>query len=137
MQSEPMPFIGSQPRASLAIERRGIYPSGGGKPQGARSLSYEKTDASFHHRMTIAARNPLLITTFDAILNVASDGRWRHARETARCINNQTAYAAAHRRIAAAVAERYPVAEEATRAHLARCSNTFIEHAFPRPEPPT
>src|SRR5712664_2183242 len=51
--------------------------------------SYEKADAAFHRRIAIAARNPLLITIFDAILNVASDGKWRHGRETAHCINNQ------------------------------------------------
>src|SRR5258707_14543010 len=49
--------------------------------------SYEKADAAFHRRIAIAARNPLLITIFDAILNVASDGKWRHGRETAHCIN--------------------------------------------------
>jgi DNA-binding FadR family transcriptional regulator len=99
-------------------------------------LSYEKADAAFHRRIAIAARNPLLITIFDAILNVASDGRWRHGRETAHCINNQAKYAAAHRRIAAAIAERNPVlAEEAMRAHLCKVQQQLIEHAFPRPEP--
>jgi DNA-binding FadR family transcriptional regulator len=101
-------------------------------------LSYEKADAAFHRRIAIAARNPLLTTVFDAILNVASDGRWRHGRETAHCINNQATYAAAHRRIAAAVAERNPVlAEEAMRAHLSKVQQQLIEHAFPRPEPAT
>jgi DNA-binding FadR family transcriptional regulator len=96
--------------------------------------SYEKADAAFHRRIAIAARNPLLITVFDAILNVASDGKWRHGRETAHCINNQATYAAAHRRIAAAVAERNPVlAEEAMRAHLSKVQQQLIEHAFPRP----
>lgn len=99
-------------------------------------LSYEKADAAFHRRIAIAARNPLLITVFDAILKVASDGRWRHGRETAHCINNQATYAAAHRRIAAAIAERNPVlAEEAMRAHLSKVQQQLIEHAFPRPEP--
>jgi DNA-binding FadR family transcriptional regulator len=98
--------------------------------------SYEKADAAFHRRIAIAARNPLLITIFDAILNVASDGKWRHGRETAHCINNQATYAAAHRLIAAAVAERNPVlAEEAMRAHLSKVQQQLIEHAFPRPAP--
>jgi len=99
-------------------------------------LSYEKADAAFHRRIAIAARNPLLITIFDAILNVASDGKWRHGRETAHCINNQATYASAHRRIAAAIAERNPVlAEEAMRAHLSKVQQQLIEHAFPRPDP--
>jgi len=98
--------------------------------------SYEKADAAFHRRIAIAARNPLLVTIFDAILSVASDGRWRHGRETAHCINNQATYAAAHRRIAAAIAERNPVlAEEAMRAHLSKVQQQLIEHAFPRPNP--
>jgi DNA-binding FadR family transcriptional regulator len=99
-------------------------------------LSYEKADAAFHRRIAIAARNPLLVTVFDAILSVASDRRWRHGRETAHCINNQATYAAAHRRIAAAIAERNPVlAEEAMRAHLSKVQQQLIEHAFPRPAP--
>jgi DNA-binding GntR family transcriptional regulator len=101
-------------------------------------LSYEKADAAFHRRIAIAARNPLLITVFDAILNVPSDGRWRHGRETAYCINNRATYAAAHRRIAAAVAELNPVlAEEAMRAHLSKVQQQLNEHAFSRPEPTT
>jgi DNA-binding FadR family transcriptional regulator len=99
-------------------------------------VSYEKADAAFHRRIAIAARNPLLITIFDAILSVASDGKWRHGRETAHCINNQASYATAHRRIAAAIAERNPVlAEEAMRAHLSKVQQQLIEHAFPRPAP--
>ena len=35
--------------------------------------SYEKADAAFHRRIAIAARNPLLITIFEAVLHVASD----------------------------------------------------------------
>jgi DNA-binding FadR family transcriptional regulator len=99
-------------------------------------VSYEKADAAFHRRIAIAARNPLLITVFDAILHVASDGKWRHGRETAHCINNQATYASAHRRIAAAIAERNPVmAEEAMRTHLGKVQQQLIEHAFPRPDP--
>jgi len=95
--------------------------------------SYEKADAAFHRRIAIAARNPLLITIFDAVMHVASDRSWRHGRETAHCINNQARYAAAHRRIAIAVCERNPaVAEEAMRAHLGAVQQQLIEHAFPR-----
>ena len=83
-------------------------------------ISYEKADAAFHRRVAVAARNPLLVTIFEAVLHVASDRSWRHGRETAHCINNQARYAAAHRKIAAAICERNPMsAEEAMRAHLA------------------
>jgi DNA-binding FadR family transcriptional regulator len=69
------------------------------------------------------------------MLHVASDRSWRHGRETAHCINNQARYAAAHRKIAAAISERNPKsAEEATRTHLAMVQQQLIEHAFPRPE---
>lgn len=103
---------------------------------GARDpVSYEKADAAFHRRIAIAARNPVLVTIFDAVLYVASDRSWRHGRETAHCINNQARYAAAHRRIAAAVSERNPaLAEDAMRAHLASVQQRLVEHAFPRPE---
>jgi GntR family L-lactate dehydrogenase operon transcriptional regulator len=98
-------------------------------------ISYEKADAAFHRRIAAAARNPLLVTIFDAVLHVASDRSWRHGRETAHCINNQARYAAAHRKIAAAICERNPkAAEEAMRAHLGIVQQQLIEHAFPRPE---
>jgi DNA-binding FadR family transcriptional regulator len=98
-------------------------------------ISYEKADAAFHRRVAVAARNPLLVTIFEALLHVASDRSWRHGRETAHCINNQARYAAAHRKIAAAVCERNPTsAEEFMRAHLAMVQQRLIEHAFPRPE---
>jgi DNA-binding FadR family transcriptional regulator len=98
-------------------------------------ISYEKADAAFHRRIAVAARNPLLVTIFEAVLHVASDRSWRHGRETAHCINNQARYAAAHRKIAVAVCERNPTsAEEAMRAHLAMVQQRLIEHAFPRPE---
>jgi DNA-binding FadR family transcriptional regulator len=96
-------------------------------------ISYEKADAAFHRRIAVAARNPLLITIFEAVLHVASDRSWRHGRETAHCSNNQARYAAAHSRIAAAVSERNPAAaEEAMRAHLAAVQQQLIEHAFPQ-----
>jgi DNA-binding FadR family transcriptional regulator len=95
--------------------------------------SYEKADAAFHRRVAAAARNPLLIAIFDAVLEIASEGSWRHGRETAHCINRQAEYAASHRRIAAAIAERNPtLAEEAMRAHLSGVQQQLIEHAFPR-----
>ncbi|OYY07395.1 MAG: hypothetical protein B7Y70_14855 [Rhizobiales bacterium 35-68-8] len=98
-------------------------------------ISYEKADAAFHRRIAAASRNPLLITIFDAVLHVASNRSWRHGRETAHCINNQARYADAHRKIAAAIAERNPKsAEEAMRTHLAVVQQQLIEHAFPRPE---
>jgi DNA-binding FadR family transcriptional regulator len=98
-------------------------------------ISYEKADAAFHRRIAIAARNPLLVTIFEAVMHVASDRTWRHGRETAHCINNQARYAAAHRKIAAAICERNPkAAEELTRAHLATVQQQLIEHAFPRSE---
>ena len=95
--------------------------------------SYEKADAAFHRRVAAAARNPLLIAIFEAVLEIASEGSWRHGRETAHCINRQAEYAASHRRIAAAIAERNPtLAEEAMRAHLSGVQQQLIEHAFPR-----
>ncbi|MGN6571365.1 MAG: FadR/GntR family transcriptional regulator [Pseudolabrys sp.] len=98
-------------------------------------ISYEKADAAFHRRIAAAARNPVLVTIFEALLQVASDRSWRHGRETAHCINNQARYAAAHRKIAAAICERNPkAAEEAMRAHLGIVQQQLIEHAFPRPE---
>lgn len=98
-------------------------------------ISYEKADAAFHRRIAVAARNPLLVTIFEAVLHVASDRSWRHGRETAHCINNQARYATAHRKIAAAICERNPkLAEEAMRSHLAVVQQQLIEHAFPRPE---
>jgi DNA-binding FadR family transcriptional regulator len=98
-------------------------------------VSYEKADAAFHRRVAAAARNPLLIAIFDAVLEIASEGTWRHGRETAHCINRQAEYAAAHRRIAVAIAGRYPtLAEEAMRVHLNAVQQQLIEHAFPRPQ---
>jgi DNA-binding FadR family transcriptional regulator len=98
-------------------------------------ISYEKADAAFHRRIAAAARNPVLVTIFEALLHVASDRSWRHGRETAHCINNQARYATAHRKIAAAICERNPkAAEEAMRAHLGIVQQQLIEHAFPRPE---
>jgi DNA-binding FadR family transcriptional regulator len=95
--------------------------------------SYEKADAAFHRRVAAAARNPLLIAIFDAVLEIASEGTWRHGRETAHCINRQAEYAAAHRRIAVAIAARNPAqAEEAMRLHLNAVQQQLIEHAFPR-----
>jgi DNA-binding FadR family transcriptional regulator len=95
--------------------------------------SYEKADAAFHRRVAAAARNPLLIAIFDAVLEIASEGTWRHGRETAHCINRQAEYAAAHRRIAVAIAERNAAqAEEAMRSHLNAVQQQLIEHAFPR-----
>jgi DNA-binding FadR family transcriptional regulator len=97
--------------------------------------SYEKADAAFHRRVAMAARNPLLIAIFDAVLEIASEGSWRHGRETAHCINRQAEYAAAHRRIAVAIAARNPaLAEEAMRSHLSGVQQQLIEHAFPRPQ---
>ena len=96
--------------------------------------SYEKADAAFHRRVAAAARNPLLIAIFDAVLEIASEGSWRHGRETAHCVNRQAEYAASHRRIAVAIAERNAaLAEEAMRAHLNAVQQQLIEHAFPRP----
>jgi DNA-binding FadR family transcriptional regulator len=95
-------------------------------------LSYEKADAAFHRRISAAARNPLLIAIFDAMLETALEGAWRHGRETAHCINNQAVYAADHRKIANAIAERNSAqAEAAMRAHLTSVQKRLIEHAFP------
>ncbi len=100
-------------------------------------LSYEKADAAFHRRVAAATRNPMLIAVFDAVLQTALDGTsrhgtWQHGRETAHCINNQAAYAADHRKIAAAIAERNPVqAEAAMRSHLNAIQKRLIAHAFP------
>lgn len=95
-------------------------------------LSYEKADAAFHRRISAAARNPLLIAIFDAVLETALEGSWRHGRETAHCINNQAAYAADHRKIVVAIAERNAAqAETAMRLHLTAVQKRLIEHAFP------
>jgi DNA-binding FadR family transcriptional regulator len=95
-------------------------------------LSYEKADAAFHRRISAAARNPLLIAIFDAMLETALKCDWRHGRETAHCINNQAVYAADHRKIAAAISERNAAqAETAMRAHLTGVQKRLIEHAFP------
>ena len=100
-------------------------------------ISYEKADAAFHRRICIAARNPLLVSIFEAVLHVASDRTWRHGRETAHCVNNQARYSAAHLKIAAAICERNPkLAEEIMRSHLAMVQQQLIEHAFPRGEIP-
>ena len=100
-------------------------------------ISYEKADAAFHRRICIAARNPLLVSIFEAVLHVASDRTWRHGRETAHCVNNQARYSAAHRKIAAAICERNPkLAEEIMRSHLAMVQQQLIEHAFPRSDIP-
>lgn len=97
------------------------------------TIAYEKADASFHRRVAAAARNPLLIAVFDAVLETSLDGSWRHGRETAHCINNQAAYAADHRRIAAAIADRNPeLAEQCMRAHLSGVQQRLIENAFPK-----
>jgi len=96
-------------------------------------VSYKKADVAFHRRVSVAARNPLLIAIFDAVLETSLEGSWRHGRETAHCINNQANYAADHRRIATAIAERNPdQAEEAMRAHLNSVQQRRIEHMFPR-----
>ena len=95
-------------------------------------LSYEKADAAFHRRISAAARNPLLIAIFDAMLETALEGTWRHGRETAHCINNQAAYAADHRKIVVAIAERNAaLAEQTMRLHLNSVQKRLIEHAFP------
>ncbi|MBI3436373.1 MAG: FadR family transcriptional regulator [Proteobacteria bacterium] len=95
--------------------------------------SYEKADAAFHRRVAMATRNPLMIAIFEAVLETAQEGSWRHGRETAHCIHNQAAYAADHRRIAVAIAERNAArAEETMRTHLSKVQQRLIEHAFPR-----
>lgn len=95
------------------------------------ALSYEKADAAFHRRIAAASRNPMLIALFDAVLQTTLDGSWRHGRETAHCVNNQAGYAADHRRIAAAVAERNAgLAETAMRAHLNAIRKRLIESDF-------
>ncbi|MFL9825045.1 FadR/GntR family transcriptional regulator [Rhodoplanes sp. SY1] len=97
--------------------------------------SYEKADAAFHRRVAAATRNPLMIAIFEAVMETAADGSWRHGRETAHCINNQAVYAAAHRRIAAAISARNAtLAEDAMRAHLTAIQQRLIEYAFPRAE---
>lgn len=97
-------------------------------------IAYEQADAAFHRRVATAARNPLLLKIFEAVLLVASDRSWRHGRETAHCVNNQARYAEAHRRIATAIASRNSnSAEESMRMHLGMVQQQLIEHAFPRP----
>jgi DNA-binding FadR family transcriptional regulator len=82
--------------------------------------------------VSAAARNPLLIAIFDAVLETALKGSSRHGRETAHCINNQAVYAADHRKIAIAIADRNAAqAEAAMRTHLTGVQKRLIEHAFP------
>jgi DNA-binding FadR family transcriptional regulator len=95
-------------------------------------LSYEKADAAFHRRVAAASRNPMLIAVFDAVLQTSIEGTRRQGRENAHCINNQAIYAADHRRIAGAIAERNAAqAEAAMRAHLNAIQKRLIEHAYP------
>jgi DNA-binding FadR family transcriptional regulator len=74
----------------------------------------------------------MLIALFDAVLQTAIDGTRRQGRENAHCINNQAIYAADHRKIAVAIAERNAAqAEAAMRAHLNAIQKRLIEHAYP------
>lgn len=96
--------------------------------------AYRRADAAFHRRVAVAARNPLLISIFDAVMEAALEDRRRQRHAAPHCIDNQTIYAADHRRIAAAIAERNPAQAEAVmRAHLNGVQQRRLSHAFPPP----
>jgi DNA-binding FadR family transcriptional regulator len=55
-------------------------------------LAYEKADAAFHRRIAMAARNPVLLTIFDAVMHVhpTVNGDTAERRRTASTIRRAT-----------------------------------------------
>jgi DNA-binding FadR family transcriptional regulator len=93
---------------------------------------YERADAAFHRRIAEAARNPVFLTLFEAIMAVVEQATWRQGRETGHCINNQAIYAQCHRDIAQAIAARNgELAQERMRSHLGRVQQQLLAMLYP------
>jgi DNA-binding FadR family transcriptional regulator len=93
---------------------------------------YEQADAAFHRRIAEAARNPVFLTLFEAIMAVVEQATWRQGRETGHCVNNQAIYAQCHRDIAEAIAARNgDLAQERMRSHLGRVQQQLLVMLYP------
>jgi DNA-binding FadR family transcriptional regulator len=93
---------------------------------------YERADAAFHRRIAEAARNPVFLTLFEAIMAVVEQATWRQGRETGHCVNNQAIYAQCHRDIAEAIAARNgELAQERMRSHLGRVQQQLLAMLYP------
>jgi DNA-binding FadR family transcriptional regulator len=98
----------------------------------ASPQEYERADAAFHRRIAEAARNPVFLTLFEAIMTVVEQATWRQGRETGHCINNQAIYAQCHRDIAQAIAARNgDLAQERMRSHLGRVQQQLLAMLYP------
>lgn len=98
----------------------------------ASPQEYERADAAFHRRIAEAARNPVFLTLFEAIMTVVEQATWRQGRETGHCINNQAIYAQCHRDIAQAIAARNgELAQERMRSHLGRVQQQLLAMLYP------
>jgi DNA-binding FadR family transcriptional regulator len=98
----------------------------------ASPMEYERADAAFHRRIAEAARNPVFLTLFEAIMTVVEQATWRQGRETGHCINNQAIYAQRHRDIAQAIAARNgELAQERMRSHLGRVQQQLLAMLYP------
>jgi DNA-binding FadR family transcriptional regulator len=98
----------------------------------ASPKEYERADAAFHRRIAEAARNPVFLTLFEAIMAVVEQATWRQGRETGHCINNQAIYAQCHRDIAQAIAARNgELAQERMRSHLGRVQQQLLAMLYP------
>lgn len=96
---------------------------------------YERADAAFHRRIAEAARNPVFLTLFEAIMAVVEQATWRQGRETGHCVNNQAIYAQCHRDIAEAIAARNgELAQERMRSHLGRVQQQLLAMLYPASE---
>jgi DNA-binding FadR family transcriptional regulator len=101
----------------------------------ASPQEYERADAAFHRRVAEAARNPVFLTLFEAIMTVVEQATWRQGRETGHCINNQAIYAQCHRDIAQAIAARNgELAQERMRSHLGRVHQQLLAMLYPASE---
>lgn len=93
---------------------------------------YEAADAAFHLSIAVAARNPVFLALFEAIMAVVKQATWRQGRETGHCVNNQAIYAECHRQIAEAIAQRNgALAEERMRSHLSRVQHQLLGMMYP------
>jgi DNA-binding FadR family transcriptional regulator len=96
---------------------------------------YARADAAFHRRIALAARNPVFLALFEAIMAVVEQATWRQGRETGHCINNQAIYAQCHRDIAQAIAARNgDMAQERMRSHLSRVQQQLLAMLYPMSE---
>ena len=93
---------------------------------------YERADAAFHRRIASAARNPVFLALFEAIMAIVERASWRQGRETGHCVNNQAIYAQCHRDIAEAIAARNGgLAQERMRSHLGRVQQQLLAMLYP------